>query len=137
MKKRNRELYEHIMNGIARQVRKVINESDEFMDIVNNDLDNLEQIHQLHKRPGQFNRNRKYRGIDGTIYVPGGPHGDPYIVYKGQKLNYYDVEDYMWNEYEYTCDEFGMVPNAEDYEEWINNISMETKIEYLNSYIDR
>lgn len=109
----------------------------EVIDQAQRDLDNLEQAHMLHNKPGKFNRNRKYRNVEGTLYVPGGSHGDPYIVLDGHKINYYDAEDEMWYQYEQACDELDMEPDEELFVDWINGQDPKLIKTWLESLIEK
>lgn len=43
--------------------------------------------------------NNYYRGIRGVYMIWYGEWSDPEISYKGKVVNYYDVEDTIWEEY--------------------------------------
>ena len=91
----------------------------------------------IHNKPGKFNRNRKYRNVEGTLYVPGGSHGDPYIVLDGHKINYYDAEDEMWYQYEQACDELDMEPDEELFVDWAKGQNPDLIKTWLESLIEK
>ena len=91
----------------------------------------------IHNKPGKFNRNRKYRNVEGTLYVPGGSHGDPYIVLDGHKINYYDAEDEMWYQYEYACEELDMEPDEELFVDWAKGQNPDIIKTWLESLIEK
>lgn len=42
---------------------------------------------------------KTYRNIPDTTYIWNGIGADPEIVYKGHTLNYWDIEDSLYNSY--------------------------------------
>ena len=45
------------------------------------------------------NSKTYYRGVPGALFVYYGEWADPEILYKGNEINYYDIEDILWNWY--------------------------------------
>ena len=45
------------------------------------------------------NSKTLYRGVPGAIFVSHGEWSDPEILYKGKEINYYNIEDALWNCY--------------------------------------
>ena len=44
-------------------------------------------------------KNNYYRGIRGIEFIWHGETSDPELSYQGKVVNYYDVEDTIWQEY--------------------------------------
>lgn len=44
-------------------------------------------------------KNNYYRGIKDIEFIWHGSTADPELSYKGMTVNYYDVEDTIWEEY--------------------------------------
>lgn len=65
------------------------------------------------------NSRETYRGVPGTIYVWHGEWADPTIIYKDQEINYWDIEDYMWDIYKEDCEENGEHPTEDGFEDWL------------------
>lgn len=40
-----------------------------------------------------------YCGVPGALFVSHGEWADPEILYKGNEINYYDIEDILWDWY--------------------------------------
>ena len=51
-----------------------------------------------------------YRGIRGIEFIWHGETPDPELSYQGKVVNYYDVEDTIWQEYK----EYGHNPDDEE-----------------------
>lgn len=45
------------------------------------------------------NSKTLYRGVPGAIFVSHGEWADPEILYKGKEINYYNIEDALWDFY--------------------------------------
>ena len=45
------------------------------------------------------NSKTYYRGVPGALFVSHGEWADPEILYKGHEINYYDIEDILWDWY--------------------------------------
>lgn len=45
------------------------------------------------------NSETYYRGVPGALFVYYGEWADPEILYKGNEINYYDIEDILWDWY--------------------------------------
>lgn len=68
------------------------------------------------------NSKEKYRGVPGTTFVWHGENADPEIFYKGESINFNDVEDSLWYQYKEDCEERNEQPTEQGYEEWIEEV---------------
>lgn len=64
------------------------------------------------------NAKDTYRGVPGTIFIWHGEWSDPEIWYKGCELNANDVEDGLWSMYKEDCEEEGLKPSDDGFDEW-------------------
>ena len=66
--------------------------------------------------------NRLYLGIPGVYYISRGEWSDPLIEYNGYVYNYYDIEDWLWGDYQEWCEtESGEIPTDDGYDDYVNN----------------
>lgn len=68
------------------------------------------------------NSKEKYRGVPGTTLVWHGENADSEIFYKGESINFNDVEDSLWYQYKEDCEERNEQPTEQGYEEWIEEV---------------
>ena len=60
-------------------------------------------------------------GIPFTEFIWHGAYSDPEIRYKKIILNYYQVEDYFYSIYKEVCEEKGLKPSENGFNEWIKS----------------
>lgn len=62
------------------------------------------------------NSKDTWRGVKGTTFISHGEWSDPEVWYDGEELNANSLEDYMWEEYKYECEEMGKMPSESEYD---------------------
>jgi hypothetical protein len=62
------------------------------------------------------NSKEKWHGVEGTTFISHGEWSDPEVWYDGEELNANSLEDYMWEEYKYECEETGKTPSETEYD---------------------
>ena len=77
------------------------------------------------------NSKEKWRGVEGTTFISHGKWSDPEVWYDGEELNANSLEDYMWEEYKYECEEMGKTPSETEY----NKLPTEWFAEKLEDYM--
>ena len=77
------------------------------------------------------NSKRKWHGVEGTTFISHGEWSDPEVWYDGEELNGNNLEDYVWAEYEYECEEKGKKPTEEEY----NRLPIQWFKEKLDDYM--
>lgn len=65
------------------------------------------------------NSKETYRGVPGSTYIWHGEWADPEVIWKGQSLNVYDIEDGMWSTYKEECEENGEQPTDNGFDAWV------------------
>jgi len=60
-----------------------------------------------------------YRGVDGAILVSHGEWSDPEILYKKHSINYWDAEELLWSHYKDFCEENGIEPTEDKFDEYV------------------
>ena len=78
---------------------------------------------------------RLYRNVPGAIFIWHGDSADPEILYKNHLINYYNVEDSLWNSYKDECEENGTEPTEEGYDEWAEQLETDFIISELDDII--
>lgn len=73
-----------------------------------------------------------YRNVPGAIFIWHGDSADPEILYKNHLINYYNVEDGLWDSYKDECLENGSKPTEGGYEEWAEQLGTD----YITSELD-
>lgn len=76
------------------------------------------------------NSEETYRGVEGSRFISHGEWSDPEIWYNGKSANANDVEDMMWEYYKEECEERGVVPSDEEFD----NLPAEWFKEHLDEY---
>ena len=83
-----------------------------------------------------LNEAKTYMGIPNTEYTSHGEWADPEITIYGKSFNYYDVEDYLWGDYEEICAEKGEHPSDEGFEAYCKE-NGETRIDdFFTTYVE-
>lgn len=62
------------------------------------------------------NSKDKWHGVEGTTFISHGEWSDPEVWYDGEELNGTSLEDFVWAEYEYECEEMGKTPSEQEYD---------------------
>ena len=76
-------------------------------------------------------KNNYYRGIRDIEFIWHGPSSDPELSYNGMVVNFYDVEDTIWQEYK----EDGYDPDdEEEFTKYCQNHEAEIKQLILDIY---
>jgi hypothetical protein len=72
------------------------------------------------------NSNAKWHDVEGTTFISHGEWSDPEVLYDGEELNYWGLEDYAWENYKNECEEMGKEPYGEEFEnlpsQWFKEI---------------
>lgn len=76
------------------------------------------------------NSEEAYRGVEGSRFISHGEWSDPEIWYNGKSANANDVEDMMREYYKDECEERGIVPSDEEFD----NLPAEWFKEHLDEY---
>ena len=79
--------------------------------------------HLYHKDDdGNVRTNSKetYRGVPGSVYIWHGAWSDPEIIYKNHSINYWDAEESLWNAYKDFCEENGIEPTEDKFDEYVD-----------------
>lgn len=80
-----------------------------------------------------------YRGTEGIEYVSHGAWADPELVYDGKSLNYWDIEDALWNMFcEGVAKDAGILVDEMDlfsYEDAFNEYVQNNAVDYLEDCI--
>lgn len=70
------------------------------------------------------NSKDMWHGVPGTTFISHGEWSDPDVWYDNEEINASELEDYMWAEYQYECQEHGKKPSEQEYDnlpmEWFN-----------------
>lgn len=61
----------------------------------------------------------KFYGFDDVEFTVPNDTDDPTIFYNGKYYNYYDIEDTLWSFYKEDCEDDGVVPDEDDFENWV------------------
>ena len=77
------------------------------------------------------NSKAKWHGVEGTTFIYHGEWSDPEVWYDGEELNANSLEDYMWEEYKYECEEMGKTPSETEYD----NLPTEWFAKKLDDYM--
>lgn len=108
MKKQLVRLTESDLHNIIKEsVNKVLKEHMEFPSENGGFFDSSERINS---------KNNTWRGVEGTKFIYHGEWSDPEVLYNDEKLNYNDLENNLWAEYEYECEEMDKKPSEEEYD---------------------
>ena len=105
---------------IAESVRRVLRESTRPRKRIGRRIN--EGGHLYHKdEDGKVwtNSKKTYRGVPGSVYIWHGAWNDPEVIWKGQSLNVYDIEDGMWSTYKDECEENGEQPTDNGFDAWV------------------
>lgn len=78
------------------------------------------------------NSKETYRGVPGSTFIWHGEWSDPEVLWKGSELNVNDVEDSLWEDYEYACRERKEKPTNDGFEDWLE----EKGPNYIASILD-
>lgn len=65
----------------------------------------------------------KFYGLNDVEFTVPNDTDDPTIFYNGKYYNYYDIEDTLWDYYKDECNENGVKPDENDFENWVANNS--------------
>lgn len=83
--------------------------------------------------------NNLYRGTDGIEYVSHGAWSDPELIYDGKSLNYWDIEDALWNMFcEEVAEDAGISVDEMDlfsYEDAFSEYVQNNAVDYLEDCI--
>lgn len=87
-----------------------------------------------HDDDGNVFTNSKdtWRGVPGTTFVWHGEWSDPEVFYDGEELNGSELEDYMWAEYTYECEDEGKKPTEQEYD----NLPSDWFAEKLDDFVN-
>jgi hypothetical protein len=77
------------------------------------------------------NSKDTWHGVPGTTFISHGEWSDPEVWYDNEEINASELEDYMWAEYQYECQERGKKPSEQEYD----NLPMEWFKEKLDDYM--
>jgi hypothetical protein len=77
------------------------------------------------------NSKDTWHGVPGTTFISHGEWSDPDVWYDNEEINASELEDYMWAEYQYECQEHGKKPSEQEYD----NLPMEWFKEKLDDYM--
>lgn len=72
--------------------------------------------------------------VPNTEFVWHGEWNDPEIIYKGFRINYYTIENSLWESFNELCDDAGHEANSDDFVIWISQNHDEV-YEYLDMAI--
>ena len=65
--------------------------------------------------------NKLFLGIPSVYYISRGEWNDPWIEYNNNVYNYYDIEDWLWGDYEDWSSMSGETATDDGYDDYINN----------------
>lgn len=60
-----------------------------------------------------------FYGIYGIEFIWHGAWSDPELIWHGKSFNYFDVENPLWAEYRYICEEEQREPDENEFETWV------------------
>ena len=112
----NDDLYESVKVCVTESLRKILKEGGHI-------------FHQDEDGTVHTNSKETWRGVPGTTYIYHGEWSDPEIFYKGELLNYWDVEEGLEYMYKYDVEE-GEFNGT--FDEWVEAQGPE----YLASQLD-
>jgi len=78
------------------------------------------------------NSKELYRGVPGAIYISHGEWSDPEILYNNHELNYWDVEECLWDSYESDCEESNKEASEEGFDGWLEEMG----VDYVQGELD-
>ena len=61
----------------------------------------------------------KFYGLEDVEFTVPNDTDDPTIFYNGKYYNYYDIEDTLWSFYKEDCEDDGVIPDENDFENWV------------------
>lgn len=70
---------------------------------------------------GNVSTNSKstYRGVPNSAFIWHGEWADPEIIYNKKKLNYWDVDDVLWDNFKEFCEENNIEATEEEFDKWV------------------
>lgn len=83
-----------------------------------------------------LNEAKTYMGIPNTEYIFHGEWADPEVIIYGKSFNYYDVEDYLWGDYEAICAENGEHPSDEGFEAYCKKNGETLIDDFFTTYME-
>ena len=86
----------------------------EVLRMINEDAGHL----YWHDENGKAHTNSRetWRGVKGTIYVYHGDWSDPEVLYDGEEINYWDLEESAWDSYKCECEDNGKEPSEQEFD---------------------
>lgn len=86
----------------------------EVLRMINEDAGHL----YWHDENGKAHTNSRetWRGVKGTIYVYHGDWSDPEVLYDGEEINYWDLEENAWDSYKCECEDNGKEPSEQEFD---------------------
>ena len=113
-------MIEEIVKDVIKN--KILHESNDLYDM--DFADSMEDSDS-----DQYNKDT-YRGVPGTRLMQNGENSE--ISYKGHTIKEYDIDDFMWDEYQEDCESKDIEPDDDDFEEWVD----QQGIPYIKGILD-
>ena len=113
-------MIEEIVKDVIKN--KILHESNDLYDM--DFADSMEDSDS-----DQYNKDT-YRGVPGTRLMQNGENSE--ISYKSHTIKEYDIDDFMWDEYQEDCESKDIEPDDDDFEEWVE----QQGIPYIKGVLD-